>query len=56
MMLYIYFVIYKFVGQPLSEAFASSDIFAMASDSETLGFVVLEAMASGIPVRVHEHV
>lgn len=38
------------VGQNLSQAFASSDIFMMPSDSETLGFVVLEAMASGLPV------
>uniref|UniRef100_A0A0G4H4D0 Glycosyltransferase subfamily 4-like N-terminal domain-containing protein n=1 Tax=Chromera velia CCMP2878 TaxID=1169474 RepID=A0A0G4H4D0_9ALVE len=37
-------------GQMLSEAFASADVFVMPSDSETLGFVVLESMASGVPV------
>jgi sulfoquinovosyltransferase len=40
----------QMTGQRLSEAFASSDIFLMPSDTETLGFVVLEALASGIPV------
>merc|ERR1711920_533449 len=37
-------------GDDLSSAFASADAFIMPSDSETLGFVVLEAMASGVPV------
>jgi sulfoquinovosyltransferase len=37
-------------GDRLSAAFASADCFVMPSDSETLGFVVLEAMASGVPV------
>lgn len=37
-------------GRELSEAFASADIFVMPSESETLGFVVLESMASGVPV------
>jgi sulfoquinovosyltransferase len=36
-------------GDDLSRAYASADIFVMPSDSETLGFVVLEALASGIP-------
>jgi sulfoquinovosyltransferase len=37
-------------GNELSSAFASADVFIMPSDSETLGFVVLESMASGVPV------
>lgn len=37
-------------GDELSSAFASADAFIMPSDSETLGFVVLESMASGVPV------
>lgn len=37
-------------GRQLSSAFASADIFLMPSETETLGFVVLEAMASGVPV------
>lgn len=37
-------------GEALSQAFASADVFCMPSDSETLGFVVLESMASGVPV------
>ena len=37
-------------GDDLSHAFASADCFVMPSDSETLGFVVLESMASGVPV------
>ena len=37
-------------GVELSQAFAAADVFTMPSDSETLGFVVLESMASGVPV------
>lgn len=37
-------------GEELAAAYASADVFLMPSESETLGFVVLEAMASGKPV------
>ena len=37
-------------GEELSAAYASGDVFVMPSETETLGFVVLEAMSSGVPV------
>jgi len=37
------------VGEDLSRAYASSDIFLFPSESETFGNVTLEAMASGLP-------
>jgi glycosyltransferase involved in cell wall biosynthesis len=37
-------------GEELAEAFASADVFVMPSRTETLGFVVLEAMSAGCPV------
>jgi glycosyltransferase involved in cell wall biosynthesis len=37
-------------GEELAQAFASGDVFVMPSTTETLGFVVLEAMSSGRPV------
>ncbi len=37
-------------GEELAAAYASADAFAFPSDTETLGFVAMEAMASGVPV------
>lgn len=37
-------------GEELSRAFASADAFVFPSTTETLGLVILEAMASGVPV------
>ncbi len=37
-------------GEELAAAFASADVFVLPSDTETLGFVALEAMSSGCPV------
>ncbi|KAA9393967.1 glycosyltransferase family 1 protein [Kocuria coralli] len=37
-------------GPDLASAYASADVFAFPSQSETLGLVALEAFASGLPV------
>lgn len=39
-------------GPELAAAFASADVFAFPSDSDTFGQVVLQAMASAVPVIV----
>jgi phosphatidylinositol alpha 1,6-mannosyltransferase len=39
-------------GAPLAEAYASMDTFVFPSETDTFGNVVLEAMASGVPVVV----
>lgn len=40
----------KLVGEELSKVYASSDVFVFPSVTETFGNVVLEALASGLPV------
>ncbi|WP_029089213.1 glycosyltransferase family 4 protein [Brevibacterium album] len=37
-------------GEELASAYASADLFAFPSTTETLGLVALESMASGVPV------
>jgi glycosyltransferase involved in cell wall biosynthesis len=39
-------------GEQLADAYAAADLFVFASDTETFGNVVLEALASGVPAVV----
>jgi len=43
----------KKVGEELAECYASADVFVMPSRTETFGIVILEAMASGLPVAAY---
>jgi glycosyltransferase involved in cell wall biosynthesis len=40
----------KRTGEALAEAYASADVFVFPSRTDTFGMVLLEAMASGLPV------
>ena len=48
----VYFLGYKF-GEELAEYYAASDIFVFPSKSDTFGLVILEALASGLPVAAY---
>ncbi len=37
-------------GEELAEAYAAADVFVFPSDTDTLGLVLLEAMATGLPI------
>lgn len=41
-------------GQELAAAYAAADVFVFPSTTETLGLVILEAMATGVPVVAAE--
>ena len=43
-------------GHELATAYASADVFTFASQSDTFGNVVLEAIASGLPVIAYDYV
>jgi len=43
------FLGYKF-GQELADVYASHDIFAFPSVTDTFGIVIIEAMCNGLPV------
>ena len=43
----------KRVGEDLAECYASADVSVMPSRTETFGIVILEAMASGLPVAAY---
>lgn len=45
----------KQTGEDLAKAYASSDLFVFPSQTDTFGLVLIEAMASGLPVIAFNH-
>ncbi|GAH16991.1 unnamed protein product, partial [marine sediment metagenome] len=43
----------KLTGEDLAEAYASASVFVFPSVTDTFGIVLLEAMASGVPVAAY---
>ncbi|MGF1650259.1 MAG: glycosyltransferase family 4 protein [Hyphomicrobiaceae bacterium] len=43
----------KLVGEDLARAYASADVFCFPSKTDTFGIVLLEAMASGVPIAAY---
>lgn len=43
----------KLTGEALAEAYASADVFVFPSLTDTFGIVLLEAMASGVPIAAY---
>lgn len=43
----------KLQGEPLAQMYASADCFVFPSRTDTLGMVLLEALASGVPVAAY---
>ena len=43
----------KLSGEALAEAYASADVFVFPSLTDTFGIVLLEAMASGVPIAAY---
>jgi len=43
----------KRTGEDLAECYASADVFVLPSRTETFGIVLLEAMASGLPIAAY---
>lgn len=44
----------KLEGQALAEAYRAADVFVFPSRTDTFGIVLIEALASGLPIAAHD--